>query len=163
VAGSLSTRRAKENLADRIVAEAQREGIALSEVERKMLYFSETGWTLPEMAEVNEEFDRDYDQDAYEQKIGGLVCSLRARTDRSEEEIAAWDEAVAKLSDGDHYLLVLITAGEKSASGLRSPWMPQIDLNRARPQGDTIRLILVACAVCVVLFMLLVVSMIFFR
>ena len=54
-------REAKEFLVSRIVAEAQREGVPLSEIERKMLYFSETGWTLPDMMEVDEAFDRDYD------------------------------------------------------------------------------------------------------
>jgi hypothetical protein len=66
---SLSTREAKEYLVAQITAEAQREGISLSDVERKMLYFSETGWTLPEIMEVNEQFDQDYDQDEYEKKL----------------------------------------------------------------------------------------------
>jgi len=38
-----SAREAKEFLISRIVEEAQRENIVLSESERKMLYFSETG------------------------------------------------------------------------------------------------------------------------
>ena len=55
-------REAKEYLAERIVSEAVREGVPLSEIERKMLYFSETDWTLPNILEINAEFERDYDQ-----------------------------------------------------------------------------------------------------
>jgi hypothetical protein len=49
-----SAREAKEFLISRIVEEARRENIPLSEVERKMLYFSETDWTLPDIMQVNE-------------------------------------------------------------------------------------------------------------
>jgi len=53
-----SPREAKEFLIARILAQAEHDGVALSDVERKMLYFSETGWTLPDIAAVNDEFDR---------------------------------------------------------------------------------------------------------
>jgi hypothetical protein len=62
-----SGREAKEFLISRIVEEAQRENIPLSEIERKMLYFTESGWTLPDIMKVNDDFDREYDQDEYEQ------------------------------------------------------------------------------------------------
>jgi hypothetical protein len=63
-----NTRDAKEFLVSRIIMESQREGVPLSEVERKMLYFSETAWTLPDMAEVSDAFDREYDQAEFEQE-----------------------------------------------------------------------------------------------
>lgn len=56
-----SAREAKEFLVSRIVEQARRENTPLSEIERKMLYFSETGWTLPDIMEGNEEFDREYE------------------------------------------------------------------------------------------------------
>ncbi len=77
-----SGQEAKEFLIAKIVAEAQRDNIPLSEVERKMLYFTETGWTLPDIMKVSEDFDRDYDQDEYEQKIAKLV----ARADKRYSE-----------------------------------------------------------------------------
>jgi hypothetical protein len=81
----------------------------LSEVERKMLYFSETAWTLPDIAEVNEAFDRECDQAEYEAKIRHLIRELRAR-DRKDnpEEFKAWTEAVRTLGREDYYLLALI-------------------------------------------------------
>jgi len=103
-----SIREAKDYLASRIAAEAEREGQPLSEIERKMLYFSETDWTLPDMPEISAEFDRDYDQGEYERKIGGLVRKITAHGHGgNEEEQEKWDAAILKLAEGDHYLSVL--------------------------------------------------------
>ena len=102
-------REAKEYLVGRIVAEARREGVSLTEVERKMLYFTESGWTLPNMSDVKEEFERDYDDHEFEEKIAGLVRRIEEANKASgwlEQE--AWDDAVIKLSEGDHYLLLLL-------------------------------------------------------
>jgi len=100
-------RESKEYLAGKIAAEAEREGTPLTEVERKMLYFTEIGWTLPDMKAISLQFDRDYEQGEYEQKIGALVGKIQAR---EESYQASWDQAVDKLSRGDHYLLFLIDA-----------------------------------------------------
>jgi hypothetical protein len=128
-----SERDAKEYLVGEIVGEANREGTPLTEVERKMLYFSESGWTLPDMMEVNEEFERDHVNDVYERKISGLVRKITRRLEaRSEEERVAWDEAVQKLRQADHYLLVLIDSDLMSATGT------------ARPPGDFLKLVLTA-------------------
>jgi hypothetical protein len=58
-------REALDFIASQIADQAQRDGVPLSEVERKMLYFSETASTLPDILEVSDEFDRDYDQAVY--------------------------------------------------------------------------------------------------
>ena len=79
-APDLTERQAKEYLTERIVSEARREAFPLSEVERKMLYFTESGWTLPNILEVNAEFERDYDNEEYEQKIAGLVREIEKQT-----------------------------------------------------------------------------------
>jgi hypothetical protein len=146
-----STREAKEYLAGRILAEARREGHPLSDVERKMLYFAETGWTLPDMAEASAEFDRTCNQDEYEQKIAALVRNLLARSQGGYER-EAWDQAVEKLSEEDHYLLVLIGAGKRSAVPDRSEPMPEPDAAEAEIEpspGRTSR-VLVAAMICVV-------------
>jgi hypothetical protein len=119
-----SAREAKEFLVSRIVEEAQREGIALSEVERKMLYFSETNWTLPDIDTVSDEFDRDYDQDDYEKKIAHLVKGAYTRDLRdSGDEYPKWWPAIRLLSKQDHYILVMIRQ-----AGLR-------------PRGDQLKLL----------------------
>jgi hypothetical protein len=80
MSGFPTAREAEEFLVSGIVAEAQRENVPLSEVERKMLYFSETGCTLPDMMEINDAFDRDYDQDIYEKKVAHLIRNAAKRT-----------------------------------------------------------------------------------
>jgi len=111
-----SAREAKEFLVARIAEEAQREGIPLSDVERKMLYFTETGWTLPDIVEVNEQFDREYSVAEYEKKIAGLIRNARQRDRKGDpQEFSAWSEAIGMLSKEDHYLLVMLD--EAGAAG----------------------------------------------
>ena len=57
---------AKDYLAGRIIAEAERLCVPLSDIERKMLYFTEDGGLSARMARVNEAFEREYDDDEYE-------------------------------------------------------------------------------------------------
>src|SRR5581483_9777831 len=123
--GFQSERGAKEYLVARIVSEAQREGAELSDLETKMLYFSETGWTLSNMLEVNAEFERTYDNDDYERKIAGLIREIETRNHRIDgKRQSEWDEAIFKLGQGDHYLLVLIGRGRSSPAGQFSKWLP---------------------------------------
>ena len=104
-------REAKYYLAARIAEEAELEGTPLTEVERKMLYFTETGWTLPDMKAVSAEFDRDSDQDEYERRISALgVKCLERDGEKSDREREDWDLALERLSRGDHYLSVLVGA-----------------------------------------------------
>lgn len=113
-------REAKDFLASSIAEEAHRNGLPLTEVERKMLYFTETGWTLPDMKEVSAEFDRDYDQKDYERKIGELVNKIQVRlADQGQLEQERWNAALEKLSRGDHYLSVLADAARPTRKGLR--------------------------------------------
>jgi hypothetical protein len=74
---------AKQFLISRVVDEAKVEGVPLSEVETKMLYFTEVHPSLPDMYEVNAEFERSYDSDEYEAKIASLLKKAREK-DRSD-------------------------------------------------------------------------------
>ena len=103
-----SVREAKDYLAGRIAGEAEREQIPLSEIERKMLYFSETDWTLPGMLEINAEFEREYDDNEYERKIAGLIRTIEERDADDEQEQGTWDAAVDKLSEGDNYVSIML-------------------------------------------------------
>jgi len=110
-------REAKEFLAARIVAEAKSEGVPLSEVECKMLYFSETGWTLPDIAEVSDQFDRDCNREEYEKKIATLIRNARKRARKEDKlESEAWSDAIRILRKEDHYLLVM-----DGQAGVRPP------------------------------------------
>jgi hypothetical protein len=127
-------RDAKEYLIGRILAQADKDGVSLSDVERKMLYFSETGWTLPNMMVISQDFDRNYNQDEYEAKVGGVIRHVRdcAPGKHGNDD---WNEAVNRLRGEDHYLLVLIAGGGKVAA--------------KRPSGDIFRLIVAAVFVSV--------------
>jgi hypothetical protein len=145
---------AKDLLAGIIAAEAKREGVPLSELEFKMLYFSETDWTLPDMAAVSAEFDRDCDANEYEQKIARLVQKIEARNlaqNPAEEE--AWDEALLTLSEGDHYLSVMITT-VREAHTVRHAFIPTLDPPTVRPPHDRLMLWVTAFAVVIGLFAL---------
>jgi hypothetical protein len=102
---------AKEYLIARIVAEAKREDVPLTEVERKMLYVSTNGWTLPDMAQVQDAFERYHHIQEYEDKVNGLIRSLCAH-DRAVDK-KAWSHAVGMLGGEDHYVLSLIEASGK--------------------------------------------------
>ena len=115
-----TVRDAKDFLAGKIVEEAELERMPLTEVERKMLYFTETGWTLPDIKEMSAEFDRVYDQGEYEQKIGGLAARLQARLEVDGwQEREKWDRAIEKLSPGDHYMLVLVDESNAPQKGAK--------------------------------------------
>ena len=108
-------REAKEYLVGEIAQEAARQGRPLGDIERKMLYFSESGWTLPNMAEVAETFEQQFDSKRYERKVAGLAQS--AREHGGKDGAAAWSEAVKRLEPGDHYLLVMVGPAGKRRSG----------------------------------------------
>ena len=104
-----SARDAKEFLIARIVEEAKCENIPLLEVERKMLYFSEMHWTLPDIASVSEKFDREYSQDEYEVKITRLIKEAAIHDhQQSAEQYGLWWDAIRLLKKEDHYILVMI-------------------------------------------------------
>jgi len=106
-------------LVAKIVAEANQEGVSLSEVERKMLYFSETDWTLADVETVSEAFTRDYDHDVYEKKITSLIHNARKRARKEDrQEFDAWSDAIRVLSKEDHYLTVMIDEDDTSIDWL---------------------------------------------
>jgi len=126
-----TAREAKEFLVARILEEAQREGVSLSDVERKTLYFSESYWTLPDVMAVNDQFDQDYDQEEYEKKIANLIRSAAKRTRKEyPEEYARWLDAIRLLNTEDHYILVLVARGGIStpASSLTRPLHDRLKL-----------------------------------
>jgi hypothetical protein len=133
-----SGREAKEYLIDRIVSEAELDGTPLSEIERKMMYFTETAWTLPDIYEVNDAFERDYDSEEFEEKMGQL-CRRAFTRARQAGEVRIWKEAVRVLKREDHYLLVLLAAAGNPPDSLL--------LDRVKLVGTAILVIAVMMAV----------------
>jgi hypothetical protein len=105
----METTAAKEFLISRIIEESKLEHVHLSDVEKKMLYFTETQRTLPDMAEVVAEFEQKCNSDDYERKIIGLLKNARIRElAPSAQQMEMWNDAISTLKQEDHYLLVLI-------------------------------------------------------
>ena len=142
---------AKDFLAARIASE-KRGGEPLSEVERKMLYFSEADWTLPDIQTVSLEFDRDYDQNEYEQKISMLVRKVVARSRPEDvDESEAWNEALLKLSAGDHYLTILTNLA-REAPNLGHGFIPTLAAPAVPSPHDRIKLWATAFAILIGIF-----------
>lgn len=140
--GFHSAREAKEYLVEKIVTQAQEDNAPLSEVERKMLYYTESGWTLPDMDAVYDDFDREYDQTKYEKKIARLVRKAYKHACRgTREEYDAWWAATRRLGREDHYLSVMVRL-----AGLR-------------PRGDLLKLWGTGVVVVVVFIGLLILSL----
>ncbi len=99
---------AKQFLISRVVEEAESAGVPLSEIETKMLYFSEVHPSLPDISEVNAEFEKSYDADEYETKITALLKNARDRDEKqSDVQGQQWRYAIDALKHEDHYLLVM--------------------------------------------------------
>lgn len=127
-------REAKIFLACRIAEEAEREGRPLDEIERKMLYFSESGWTLEDMDEVKEIFAREYNRRDYEKHIGRLIRKLRVRVRAGYgDEYEGWTRSVQALRGEDHYLKHLIAV--------------------SKPKGELTRLVITAIVVAGVMLL----------
>ncbi len=121
-----NAREAKVFLIDWIDAEARRVGTPLTDVERKILYASEKGWTLQDMDDVQGAFERYHDPSEYEEKVGNLIRGIRqGEHDGNPAEYEAWTEAVRVLSREDHYLLELIaaTGGAGKRGGHLGLWL----------------------------------------
>jgi hypothetical protein len=79
---------AKQFLISKVLEESDLEHVSLSDVERKMLNFTEVGPSLPDIYEVNAEFKLTYETDEYESKIASLLKSARDRDRNTESRTA---------------------------------------------------------------------------
>jgi hypothetical protein len=100
---------AKQFLIARVVEEATVEHVSLSDVEKKMLHFTEVHPSLPDIYKVNAQFERDCDTDEYEAKISDLLKNARDRDNRASPTLEQqWKDSIDALKDEDHYILVLL-------------------------------------------------------
>jgi hypothetical protein len=113
----------KQFLIDKVIEQAKLENVPLSQVERKMLYYTEVYPSLPDIYEANEEFERNYNTDDYEAKVASLLRNGRSR-DQSQnpEREQQWRDALDALSRQDHYILVMVNQafGFRQSKGSRN-------------------------------------------
>jgi len=104
----MKVREAKDFLVSQTVEQAVSDGVPLSDLEKRMMYFTESGYVPEDPIKLYEEFEAENDSDKYEAKISALLHHAYRRV-RKENGAARknWDLAIKTLRRGDHYLLVM--------------------------------------------------------
>lgn len=98
---------AKRFLAAKIASEAEREGAALSDVEKRMLLFSEQE---PESTVgFPDGFLDDIDEE-YERRVTSLLKAAYTRDRDNPLERQPYEDAMKTLKGSDHYILVMAEA-----------------------------------------------------
>ena len=119
---SFTPEHAKQFLVTKVVQEASRSGISLSQAERAMLQFSEEHARLPES--IIQQFETETTDADFEEKI---VSLLKNALKYERGSISEYREARQALRQEDHYLGVMVEQafGGEEAGGsdlrLRSP------------------------------------------
>jgi hypothetical protein len=117
---TLGVRDAMAFITGEVTDEAARAGSPLSDVERRMLYFSE-GPRMPAwMIEAEETFQREYDEKDYERRVAALIRAARKRADGDKK--AMWSAAIARLENNDNYLCVILNEAIGRGADLRLSW-----------------------------------------
>ena len=113
---------AKEFAIARIIAEAEREHIPLSETEKQMLWWTEVHPEphIRDLKALGERFDAECESGAYEAKIQDLAKEVYQR-DRTESPVLRerWASAPTALSEEDHYVSVLLPTTTSDAGPAR--------------------------------------------
>jgi len=104
---------AKQFLVQKVLQQAEFEGIPMSQAERRMLEWSESDPDFdlsPEDADaLVDELASEIPDDLYEFKIGGLLARSYERDVAAEGSLKGrWTAAYLKLNEGDHYISVML-------------------------------------------------------
>jgi hypothetical protein len=115
--------KAKRFLVNRIVDQAKRANLPLTEVEARMLGFSSASANPAEL-DAAATFDRDYDKEKFESKVSSLFQDVYLM-DKSMGRTEVWEQSLDALADEDMYLAVIIRK-----TGMRKqpvPWyLPEL-------------------------------------
>jgi hypothetical protein len=124
---------AKDFLVQKTAEQAALENVPLSDLEKRMMYFTETDECPEDPIALNEAFEAEYDTDEYEAKVSQLMHHAYRRIKRENHETnRRWNEAIRTLRKGDHYLVVLWDQGPQE-----------------RPSYDSLKLLGIALLVIV--------------
>jgi hypothetical protein len=104
----MRVREAKDFLVAQTAEQAALESVSLSDLEKRMMCFTEGPGAPEDPLKLNEEFEEEYDTDEYEAKISRLLDHAYQRLRKEDDEGRRnWDDAIRCLRRGDHYLLVM--------------------------------------------------------
>ena len=112
----------KQFVIDRILEQAKFEGISITDIEIRMLKFTEATSSSKDL-EAAENFEKDYNDEEYEIEFANLIRHAYER-DKQTGNQEAWDAALARVAGRDLYQNVMIDrSGIRSASlGLLGDW-----------------------------------------
>jgi len=104
----MQVREAKDFLVAQTAEQAALEGVPLSDLEKRMMYFTESGYVPEDPISLNDEFEAECNAEEYESKISRLLHHAYYRL-RKENDVGRknWDPAIRCLRRGDHYLLFM--------------------------------------------------------
>ena len=133
----MQVREAKDFLVAQTAEQAALEGVPLSDLEKRMMYFTESPDAVEDPSKLNEEFEAQYDSEEYESKISKLLHHAHARVKKENPEKARlWSDAIRTLKKGDHYILVL--------------W--SLQSTDERPPYDSLKLLAAAILIALAMF-----------
>lgn len=100
--------KAKDFLVNQTAIQAALDGVSLSDIEKRMMYFTEGLDSTEDPIALNDEFEAEYEMATYEAKMSKLLHRAYARVKKENPETArTWNESIRILKKGDHYILVL--------------------------------------------------------
>jgi hypothetical protein len=115
----MNAREAKDFLVHQAVEQAALEGVPLSDLERGMMYFTESGDRPEDPLALNDAFENQYDTKTYERKISRLMAKAYRRIKKeSPDKERSWNHAYRALSKGDHYIFCSGGPGSKRPRAL---------------------------------------------
>jgi hypothetical protein len=103
----MTSSEALEFVANRIERQATSEGVSLTEVERKMLRWSEVEPGACKEMDISERFEHEFDVDEWEEKIVELAKRAYVADDKSPVTAQFWADARIALRGHDYYLLTM--------------------------------------------------------
>jgi hypothetical protein len=108
----MRVREAKDFLVQQTAEQAALENVPLSDLEKRMMYFTEVDECPEDPIALNDAFEAQYDTEEYEAKVSKLMHHAHSRIKKENPEAARqWKEAIKELSKGDHYILILCGEG----------------------------------------------------
>jgi len=121
----LNTKQAKDFLVAQTVEQAARDSVPLADVEKRMMYFTESDpASCEDPIGLNDEFEAQYETKEYETKISRLLHHAYTRLKEENPGLKRnWDEAIRTLRKGDHYFLVMWDIAPPSEHPTRDTFM----------------------------------------
>jgi hypothetical protein len=116
----MTAQEAKDFLVGQAAQQASLDGVSLSDIEKRMMYFTESAEATEDPVALNNAFEAQYNTTEYETKVSRLLSHAFLRAKKENSTTARhWIAAVKTLRRGDHYILVLLN---QRLSGERPPY-----------------------------------------